>query len=83
MPPDTVIIMYPVDREELARRGRLGAATTNAQHNGHELTAPARAAFNRRFDDADARLAYFSALGRKSGEARRARKNAEMHGRAQ
>lgn len=32
-------------------RGRLRAATTNAFHSPHEILAPARAAFMRKFED--------------------------------
>lgn len=36
-------------RQELSLRGKLGAHALHAQHDSHELTQPARTAFNDRF----------------------------------
>lgn len=38
-----------IDREDMARRGRIGAHVTNSRYDARELTAPARAAFRARF----------------------------------
>jgi hypothetical protein len=42
---DTIRVVWEIDRTELARRGRKGAAATHARHDARTLTAPARAAF--------------------------------------
>jgi hypothetical protein len=41
-----VVVSYTleIDPEEMARRGRLGAAATHSRYDGHQITAAARAA---------------------------------------
>ncbi len=78
-PPITVSLTF--DPEEMARRGRIGARRRIALHDDpHELTEAARSAFLGRFRTEEERAAYFRDLGRKSGEARRARRVAEVGG---
>lgn len=78
-PPITVFLTF--DPEEMARRGRIGALRRIALHDDpRELTEAARAAFLGRFRTEQERSAYFRELGRKSGEARRARCAAEAGG---
>ncbi len=75
-PPVTVI--FCLSREELGKRGKKGGEITHARYpDGRMFTAPARAAFNQRFTDADTRREYFAELGRRSAAARRARKGGE------
>ena len=38
------------DPEEMARRGRIGAFRLHSKYDSKELTRPARAAFDRRFE---------------------------------
>ncbi len=46
-----IMVTLTIDPAEMARRGCLGAAVLHARHDPTETTAPARAAFLRRFDD--------------------------------
>jgi hypothetical protein len=45
-----VLVTLAFDPQEMALRGKIGAAVTHARHDGKELTAPARAAFLARFE---------------------------------
>jgi hypothetical protein len=66
-------IVITIERAEMARRGRLGAAARLARYGPREATSAARAGFLGRFRTDEERRAYFQELGHKSAEARRAR----------
>jgi hypothetical protein len=70
VPRSPIFVTLAFDPDEMARRGRLGAAVTHSRYDGRELTAPARAAFAARFASDDDRREYFRSLARKSAAAR-------------
>ena len=75
-----ILVTFSVDPDEMARRGRLSGLATRARHDSAVLIASAREAFEARFRTDDERREYFAELGRKSGEARRARRLAQNGG---
>jgi hypothetical protein len=68
---NTVAVVIELDRDEMARRGKLGAAALHARYDAVELARKGRQTFLSRLSDEE-RREHFSALGRKSAEARRA-----------
>jgi len=70
---DPNIVILTIDRAEMAERGRLGGLATRERHDPRETTKAGRAAFLSRFATDEERRTYFSELGRRSAEARRAR----------
>jgi len=71
-PNTPIVVTYLVDPEEMARRGRLGAAALHARYDSCELTTPGRQAFLAKFATPEERSAYFRAIARKSADVRRA-----------
>ncbi len=71
IPGRMVSVVLEFDREEMARRGRLGAAVTHARHDSEQITRAARSAFLSRFSNDDERRAYFADLAQRSVAARR------------
>ena len=47
---DPIVVTMEFDPEEMALRGRIGAHVTHSRHDARELTAPAREAFNSKFE---------------------------------
>jgi hypothetical protein len=67
----TIRVVLELDRDEMARRGRLGGFATHARHDSEQITRSARSAFLARFSSDQERRAYFADLGRRSAAARR------------
>jgi hypothetical protein len=65
------VVIY--DTEEMARRGRLGAAALHARRDPKQLAANASSAFLDGFKDREALRAHMRRLARASAAARRAR----------
>lgn len=74
--PNLIYKVLAYDPKEMARRGRKGAASKNASHDGAESTNEARMKFLERFENEPnpeaARSEYFKALAAKSVAKRRA-----------
>ena len=49
-PRDPIRVTLEFDPEEMARRGRLGAAVLHSKYDGRQLTAASRAVFLARFE---------------------------------
>jgi hypothetical protein len=72
-------VIVSIDRAEMSRRGKLGAAARAERHDCSLLARKAARTFLNKLSP-DERREHFSALGRRSAEVRRARVAAAVDG---